>query len=158
MYANTVRYGFSQRFRVPAEKAFAWTIDFRPDDFSRMGERGSREIRPISEGTLLLTDTTFTKGKQVRKAKLINIYPDLLLYLNTHVGGPFRNSQFMYRFLPLGKKASRLDFSGHLVVYSRRPLRSKAIARIAEEERTTDSKIWKHLARAMERDLAPEIE
>ena len=153
MFANTVSYHFSQRFRVPAEKAFEWTIDFRPDDFSRMGERGSRKVQPISEGTLLLTDTTFPKGKPVRKPKLINIYPDLLLYLNTHVGGPFRNSQFMYRFTPLGRNRSRLDFSGHLVVYSRKPLKPKEIARIAEEERKTDSGIWRHLARAMERDL-----
>jgi len=153
MYASTARYRFSQRFRVPTKKAFAWTVDFRPDDFARMGEKGSRKIRRISEDTYLLIDTTYVKGKPVRKPKLINVYPDTLMYLNTHVGGPFKNSQFVYRFTPLGKDASRLDFAGHLVVYSPKPLSRGAIARIAEEERRGDSEIWRHLARAMERDF-----
>ena len=153
MYASTARYRFSQRFRVPAEKAFAWTIDFRPDDFATMGEKGSRRIERISEGTYLLTDTKYVKGKVVRKPKLINIHPHLLTYLNTHVGGPTKNSQFVYRFLPLGKRASRLDFSGHVVVYSRRPMSRRSIARIAKEERQADSGVWRHLAKAMEQDL-----
>jgi hypothetical protein len=151
-----VRYHFSQRFRVPVKKAFAWTIDFRPDDIARMGEKGNRKIEPISEGTFLLTDTTYANGRPVAKPKLINVYPDLLMYLNTHVGGPFRNSQFVYQFTPVGKGMSQLDFAGHLVLYTRKPLGKRALAKIAESERRVDSEAWKHLARAMEQDLASE--
>jgi hypothetical protein len=56
--ALEVRYHFSQRFAVSAEKAFDWCTDFDPKDHVLMGdENAERQIIQITEGTLILKDT-----------------------------------------------------------------------------------------------------
>jgi hypothetical protein len=37
----TIRYHFSQRFPVSAQKAFEWCTDFDPKDHTLMGEIGA---------------------------------------------------------------------------------------------------------------------
>jgi hypothetical protein len=148
-----VRYSFSQKFSVPVEEAFRWSIDYDPDDFSLMGQEGTRKINKLTEDTFILEDARRTPEGILAKTRLIRIDPDRRSFSNTHITGPTLHSQFWYEFFPEGKKASRLDFTGLLLYPSDRKLTKKEVARIAAKEVKTDSLIWKHLAKAMKADL-----
>ncbi len=53
-----VRYSFSQRFSVPVEKSFAWSLDYDPNDFALMGLDGRRKIKKLADDTFILQDTS----------------------------------------------------------------------------------------------------
>ena len=148
-----VRYTFSQRFSVPVEEAFRWSVDYDPDDFSLMGQEGTRKINKLTEDTFILEDARKTPEGVVEKTRLIRINPEKRSFSNTHITGPTLHSQFWYEFFPQGKRASRLEFTGMLLYPSDKKLTKKEVSRIAAEEVKTDSAIWKHLAKAMEADL-----
>jgi hypothetical protein len=153
MVLVAVRYKFRQRFKVPVEEAFSWSIDYDPDDFSLMGQEGTRKINRLSEDTFVLEDARRTPEGIVQKTRLIRINPDRRSFSNTHISGPTLHSQFWYEFFPEGKKASRLDFTGLLLYPSERKLSKGEVAKIAAAETKGDSAIWKHLAKAMEAEL-----
>lgn len=148
-----VRYTFSQKFSVPVDEAFRWSIDYDPDDFSLMGQEGTRKINKLSEDTFILEDARKTAEGLVAKTRLIRINPERRSFTNTHISGPTLHSQFWYEFFPEGKRASRLDFTGLLLYPSDKKLTKQEVASIAAGEKKTDSAIWKHLAKAMEADL-----
>jgi hypothetical protein len=148
-----VRYTFSQRFSVPVEGAFRWSVDYDPDDFSLMGEEGTRKINKLTEDTFILEDARRTPQGVVEKTRLIRINPKRRSFSNTHITGPTLHSQFWYEFFSEGKRASRLKFTGLLLYPSDGKLTRKDVAVLAAAERKADSTIWKHLAKAMEADL-----
>lgn len=149
----SVRYKFSQHFPVRADKAFDWCTDYQPSDLSLMNESGERRIKKIADDTVLLTETTHAKGHEIRKTKLVRLNRADLSWTNTHVSGPNLHSQFLYRIAPGGKQASILHFTGLLICYSDRALNSFKLREIANNERRTDSKAWRYLAKAMKKDL-----
>lgn len=102
---------------MPAEDAFKWCTDYRENDFSLMGIKGSRQIRKVSDGVVILTDTIFSNGKTVTKKKLVRIDAKKFFWSNTHLAGPNRHSQFLYQIIPIGQK-SKLEFIGLQVNYS----------------------------------------
>ncbi len=68
--ALAVRYYFSQRFAVSAQRAFEWCIDFDPKDHSLMGDANAkRQISHITEDTIILTDVFLFVIRHFRKAK-----------------------------------------------------------------------------------------
>jgi len=148
-----IRYSFTQKFSVPVEEAFRWAIDYDPGDFSLMGQEGRRKINKLSDDTFVLEDARKTEQGWVEKTRLIRINPERHSFTNTHISGPTLHSQFWYEFFPEGKKGSRLDFTGLLLYPSEKKLSSQEVAKMAEDERKGDSKIWKNLAKAMEADL-----
>ena len=148
-----IRYSFTQKFSVPVEEAFRWAIDYDPGDFSLMGQEGRRKINKLSDDTFVLEDARKTEQGWVEKTRLIRINPERHSFTNTHISGPTLHSQFWYEFFPEGKKGSRLDFTGLLLYPSEKRLSSQEVAKMAEDERKGDSKIWKNLAKAMEADL-----
>jgi len=148
-----IRYSFTQKFSVPVEEAFRWSIDYDPGDFSLMGQEGRRKINKLSDDTFVLEDARKTEQGWVEKTRLIRINPERHSFTNTHISGPTLHSQFWYEFFPEGKKGSRLDFTGLLLYPSEKKLSSQEVAKMAEDERKGDSKIWKNLAKAMEADL-----
>jgi len=148
-----IRYSFSQKFSVPVEEAFRWSVDYDPDDLSLMGQEGTRKINKLSEDTFILVDSRKTVEGWVEKTRLIRINPERRSYSNTHISGPTLHSQFWYEFFPEGKRRSRLDFTGLLLYPSEKRLSPGEVAKMAAEERKGDSKIWKNLAKAMEADL-----
>jgi hypothetical protein len=148
-----VRYSFTQKFSVPVEEAFSWALDYDPDDFSLMGIDGRRKINKLSEDTFILEDSRRTEKGWVEKTRLIRINPERRSYSNTHISGPTLHSQFWYEFFPEGKRASRLLFTGLLLIPSEGKLSPAEVSKIAAEEKRGDSKIWKNLAKAMEADL-----
>ncbi len=149
----TVEFEFSQRFKVPAREAYAWATDYRPDDWTLMGRRGRRRIDRVCDNTLVLTDTVEAPGGQrVTKKRHIRLYPERLTWINTHLSGPNRHSQFLYEITPDGRSASRLRFTGR-EVRKAGPMTARQIAALAADERKADAALWKRLARAMEADL-----
>lgn len=154
MVLNPIRYSFVQRFSVPVEDAFRWSLDYDSDDFALMGVEGRRKINKLADDTFILEDGRRTEKGWVEKTRLIRINPDRHSFSNTHIGGPTLHSQFWYEFLPEGRGRSRLEFTGLLLYPSEKKLPSEQAARIAAEEKKGDSKIWKNLAKAMESDYA----
>jgi len=148
-----VRYSFSQRFSVPAEEAFRWSIDYDRNDFSLIGFEGRRKVKKLAEDAFILEDARKTDDGWVEKTRLVRINPERRSFTNTHIGGPTLHSQFWYEFFAEGKGGSRLVFTGLLLYPSEKRLSSGQVAKIAAAERKGDSKIWKNLAKAMEADL-----
>jgi hypothetical protein len=151
MESYPVRYRFSQTFDVPAETAFRWCLDYRPDDWKKMGKNGTRKIRRINEDTIILTDTVAADSGPVTKRRLVRMNSDRLAWTNTHVGGPNKHSQFWYQIVALGKNRSRLDFTALQVNYGKRPT-AKMIATMARDLKADDSGMWVLLAREMSKD------
>lgn len=148
-----VRYSFMQKFSVPVEEAFRWSIDYDPDDFSLIGLEGRRKVTKLSEDTFILDDARKTDDGWVEKTRLVRIDPERRRFTNTHIGGPTLHSQFWYEFFPEGRGKSRLEFTALLLCPYEKELSSKEVAKMAAAERKGDSQIWKNLARAMEADL-----
>ena len=150
----SARYRFSQRFRVPAGKSYNWCTDYQPDDISLMGMNGKRSIRHISENAVVLTDRIYLDGGTISKQRLVLLYPERLSWINTHLAGPNKHSQFLYEIIPEGKDASRLDFTGFQISYEPTgKVSPEMIESLANKLREEDSNAWKRLASAMERDL-----
>jgi len=145
-----VRYSFTQKFSVPVEEAFRWSIDYDPDDFSLIGFEGRRKVKKLSEDAFILEDARKTDDGWVEKTRLVRINPERRSFTNTHISGPTLHSQFWYEFFPEGKGGSRLEFTGLLLYPSEKRLSSEQVAKMAAEERKGDSKNWKNLAKAME--------
>ena len=117
-----VRYSFSQRFSVPVEKSFAWSLDYDPKDFTLMGLDGRRKIKKLADDTFILEDTRRTDRGLVKKTRLIRINHERRAFTNTHIAGPTPHSQFWYEFFPEKDGGSRLDFTGLFLVPSKKKL------------------------------------
>jgi hypothetical protein len=150
-----LRYGFSQTFGVSAEAAYRWCTDYQPDDWARMGEKGTRDIEWLNEDTVILTDTVMGLEGKTTKQRLVRLYPERLAWTNTHLAGPNRHSQFWYQVTPVGQRASRLDFTGLQINYGRAPSAARIAAR-ARKLADEDSKAWILLAKEMKKDLRRE--
>ena len=153
MAINSVRYRFTQKFAVPVEEAFRWSIDYDPNDYSRMGLEGKRKIKWLSEDAVILEDTRPGEKGPVTKKRLIRIDPEKRSFTNTHIESPTPHSQFWYEFLPEKGGGSRLEFTGLLLLPSKKKLSEAEVAKMAAAERKGDSRIWVNLAKAMESDL-----
>jgi hypothetical protein len=149
----SVNFEFVQRFKVPAKAAYAWATDYRPEDHELLGWRGRRKIDRICNDTLILTDTVQKAGGgRVTKKRHVRLYPERLTWINTHISGPNRHSQFLYEITPEGRNSSRLRFTGR-EIRKAEPTSARQLAALVAEERKEDSALWKRLARAMEADL-----
>jgi hypothetical protein len=149
----SIRYSFSQRFSVPARKAYKWCTDYNPEDHALMGdEAAERQITHIAESTIILTDIFHTSSGPVEKQKLVQLYPDRLRWISTHLTGPNRYSQFIYEISAEGNSASRLYFTALHLEYEKK-LDSEGIKSLADKLKEEDSKAWKLLAKAMTKEL-----
>jgi hypothetical protein len=147
-----VRYHFSQQFSSLAKKAFDWCTSFDSKDPELMGggENSSRQVIPITETTIILKDTFHLPTGTVEKQKLVQLYPEQLTWVSTHLSGPNRHSQFLYVISPKGRNASVLDFYANHLEYT-----ENADARLlAKQLCKEDATLWKLLAKAMEKELS----
>ena len=150
---NSIRYHFSQCFNVPALKAHKWCTNYDPQDHALMQVNSKREILHISENTIVLTDKYRNKNKSVMRQKLVCLYPNQLSWTNTHLTGPNKYSQYLYRIVPESKMTCRLERASLQVEYSnRKRFNKKEIELVAEKLRNEDSAAWKLLAAEMERE------
>ena len=147
--ALAVRYYFSQRFAVSAQRAFEWCIDFDPKDHSLMGNANSkRRISHITEYTIILTDVFPSSSGTLEKQKLVQLYPNRLSWTSTHLTGPNKYSQFLYKITAEGKGFSALNFTALHIEYD-----EKADAKLlADQLCKEDAAAWKLLAKAMEEE------
>jgi len=148
-------YRFTVSLPASAEAAYRWATDYQPDDPARMGEVGRRRIERLADGALILTDTVRTAHGTVTKSRLVRLRPRARSWTNTHLAGPFRHSQFLYRILPRGPRRSTLEFIGLQVERSPRALSAQDLARRARTVARGDAATWRRLVRAMEADLGP---
>ena len=146
-------YRFSTRLPASAAAAYRWATDYAPDDPARMGQDGRRRIEIVAPGTILLTDTIRKDGRTVTKTRLVRLRPRDRAWTNTHVGGPTRHSQFIYRIVPRGPRRSTLEFVGLQVEHAPRPLSAAQLARRAREVAREDAATWRRLARIMALEL-----
>ena len=150
----SIRYRFSQRFSVPARKAYKWCTDYGPDDHALMGdEAAERQITRVTDTTIILTDIFHTSSGPVEKQKLVQLYPDRLCWVSTHLTGPNRYSQFIYEISAEGNSASHLDFTALHLEYERKKLDSDGAKSLADKLKKEDSAAWKLLAKAMVKEL-----
>ncbi len=148
-----IRYHFSQRFPVSARKAYLWCTDYRNEDHALMGDAtAERHITRVTDATMLLIDIFHTGKGNVEKQKIVQLYPDRLLWVSTHLNGPHKYSQFIYEISAEGDSASRLDFTALHLEYSEN-LDSDTIKLLAEKLREEDAAAWKLLAEAMAKEL-----
>ena len=156
MVTISLRYQFRQPLRASAPKAYAWCTDFRPSDAEIFADRRIRSVRRLAADALILTEVTSPAGRKVRIRRLVRLFPEERAWTNTHLDGPYRNSQFWYRIVPDGPRRSHLEFHGlRLETHPRAPAPSE-IVRLAEANRRSDAATWRRkLAPALARDLRP---
>jgi hypothetical protein len=141
-----VRYHFRQSFAVPAQEAFNWCTGFDAQDHALMGEEGvERHITCLTESTIILEDVFCSDADKVEKEKLVQLYPDQLFWVSTHLTGPNKFSQFLYRISPQSKASSVLDFTGLHLDYNEKEDAQSLANRLRQE----DANAWKLLAKAM---------
>jgi len=151
----SIRYRFSQRFNVPALKAYKWCTDYSPEDHALMGdEEAERQITRLTNSTIILTDTFHTSRGPVEKKKLVQLYPDRLSWVSTHLTGPNKHSQFIYEISAEGNDASRLDFTAMHLEYEKEKPSIVDVKMLADKLREEDSAAWKLLASAMTKELS----
>ena len=151
---HTIRYSFSQRFRVPATEAYRWCTDYDPQDNALMHENARREIQQISEGTIILTDTYDDQNVVTSKQRLVHLYPERLSWTSTHLTGPNKHSQFLYEIIPVAENLSHLNFAGlHIEYCDSRSPNKQGIGKLASRLRKEDSSAWRLLAKEMEREI-----
>ena len=148
---TTVRYHFRQHFPVAAQTAFDWCTDFSPEDQRLKGYRNSeREIAKVANDSIILKDTLRTSAVIVEKQKLVQLYPNQLSWVATHLTGPNKYSQFLYKISSDGKGGSFLDFTALHLEYDSKEDAETLAARLCQ----ADSNAWKLLAQAMEKEFA----
>ena len=148
---TSINYHFSQLFRLPANLAYEWCTNFHQSDLELMHERGKRRIEKLTNDTYILTDTFYLKRGTISKKKLVRLHLSQMAWTNTYLAGPKKYSQFLYKIVPVGKNRSRLDFVG-LQLEPQVMTRMQAAA-FALKVRKEDSRSWRLLARAMEKEL-----
>lgn len=144
-----VRYYFSQRFAVPAQKAFDWCINFDPKDHLLMGDANAkRQISYITPDTIILTDVFLSPSGSIEKQKLVQLYPNRLSWTSTHLTGPNKYSQFLYRITAEGKGFSALNFTGLHIEYDEK-VEAKLLADTLCKK---DAAVWKLLAKEIDEE------
>jgi len=148
--ALVVRYYFSQRFAVSAKRAFEWCTDFDPKDHLLMGDANAkRQISHITDDSIILKDIFVSSSGVVEKEKLVQLYPNRLSWTSTHLTGPNKYSQFLYKITAEGKGFSTLNFTGLHIEYDEKADAKLLAGQLCKE----DAAAWKLLAKVMEKDL-----
>jgi hypothetical protein len=155
-----VTYQFTKPLAAPRDRAYAWATDYRPSDFRIARFSGTRQVDWLAENLVLLTDTfredpfNATRGAPTVKVKLVHLYPTRWSWTATHLSGPARYSQFLYRLSAHGPAASALHFMGSQVEeVDHAPDRAALLAR-GRELRREDSGLWDRLSAALAKELA----
>ena len=117
-------------------------------------QNATRDVRQVSEDTILLNDTYTVGGERVTKQKLVCLYPDRLTWTSTHVTGPNKYSQFLYEITPETDRTCRLTFTALFLDYNiEKRGDEKETALFIKKLEKMDSEKWKLLAKEMENEL-----
>lgn len=160
MTLQRVNYQFSVRLPVSADRAYRWATDYRAGDLELMGFQARRKVQVLAKDSVMLTDSFdadpfgVVPGARVVKEKLVHLFPKERSWTSTHVSGPTIHSQFLYRIVPLGGRASKLLYTGVQVDQVKRACTPAVLAKRARELRRIDSRSWRRMAKVMGRDYA----
>jgi hypothetical protein len=69
-----------------------------------------RQVTHLTDSTLILNEIFHTNSGDIEKQKLVHLYPDRLSWVSTHLTGPNKYSQFIYKITAEGNNASSLNF------------------------------------------------
>jgi hypothetical protein len=145
----SVRYHFTQRFVVSAQEAFDWCTDFNSQDNMLMGDKmAERQITHLADGAIILKDTFNSVAGTIEKQKLVNLYPEQYKWTSTHLAGPNKHSQFLYKITPQSKNASFLTFTAFHLEYNEKENAELLAERLCKE----DAYAWQLLTAAMPED------
>jgi hypothetical protein len=151
---HAIRYNFSQSFAVPARKAYLWCTAFAPEDPALMGEENvKRQARHLTDSTVVLKEVFHTSSGDIEKKKLVQLYPERLSWVSTHLTGPNKYSQFIYEISVEGNNASCLNFTALHLEHEKEIMTKADVKLLADKLCKYDSKVWKLLAKAMEKEL-----
>jgi hypothetical protein len=151
---TTIRYHFSQGFAVSAHDAYIWCTDFTPQDNALMGEDNvKRQVIRLTYNTVVLKEVFQTNSGNIEKHKLVQLYPERLSWISTHLTGPNKYSQFIYEISAEGNNASRLNFMAAHMLNEKEIIIESDSKLLANELCNYDSKIWILFAKAMEKEL-----
>jgi hypothetical protein len=115
-----------------------------------MGDEGvERQVTSVAKSTIILKDIFHATTGTIEKEKLVQVYPDQLSWVSTHLTGPNKYSQFLYRISLEAKEASILDFTGLHLDYAAKTDAKELAERLCME----DAAAWNLLAKAMEKEL-----
>jgi hypothetical protein len=160
MPLQRVTYQFDTRLPVSRARAFRWATDFGPNDLQLAGLKCVRKVERLATDLVLLTDTfaadpfSSRRGARTVKTKLVHIYPDQWAWTSTHVSGPAKFSQFLYRLTPRGPAACTLTFTGSQVERVDRAPTPASLERRARELRREDSGLWAQFSALIAQDSA----
>jgi hypothetical protein len=119
-----------------------------------MGENAAeRQITRLTDTTIILTDIFQTRNGRVEKQKLVQLYPERLSWISTHLTGPNKYSQFIYEISAESDDAYHLDFTALHLEHEKENLDSEKIKSLADKLKEEDSAAWKRLAKAMAKEL-----
>ncbi len=110
-----------------------------------------REVMWLTDSTVFVKDTLPTNDGEVETQKLVQLYPDRLTWVSTHLSGLNKYSQFIYEISAKGDCASQLDFNA-LHIEHQENIAEKSVKLMAEKLCKTDSNVWKLLSEAMEKE------
>jgi len=143
----TIRYHLFNSLRFCPDSV-NWCTDYDPKDYGLMVKRELSGRSPISP-TAPYSSMIFSIPPRGEKQKLVNLYPDTLSWVSTHLTGPNQYSQFIYIISPNGNDASSLDFTGLHIDYSSTTANPVDVAILTNRLCTEDANAWKRLAKAM---------
>jgi hypothetical protein len=150
-----IDYRFRQRFRVPARRAYDWATGFSESDWTIAGIDGERQVVRISPTQVRLTDRIRASGEPgATKVRMVQLYPDELSWVSTHIEGPCLHSQFRYSISADSPRASHLTFRGRELRWEARRSDPARVERLRASLKDEDARLWRSFAKAMELDLA----
>jgi hypothetical protein len=148
-----VSYDFCQHFNISAHRVYKWCPDFTSRDHALMGENMiERQVTHLTDTTVILKETIHTNEGTVEKQKLVQLYPNRLCWISTHLTGPNKYSQFIYEVTAEGKSASWLNFTALHMEHEEETHKENADL-LAKKLCDYDSNVWKLLSQAMEKEL-----
>jgi hypothetical protein len=112
-----------------------------------------RQVTHLTDSTLILNEIFHTNSGDIEKQKLVHLYPDRLSWVSTHLTGPNKYSQFIYKITAEGNNASSLNFVALHIEHEKEAMTKTDIKLLADKLCEYDSKAWKLLAKTMEKEL-----
>ncbi len=117
-------------------------------------EKVTRETKSIAKEVIILIDTYSGSSENLAKQRLVCLYAERLSWTSTHLVGPNKHPQFLYRIVPEEKTSCHLIFIGLNLEYGLKETTSrKQTEHIARNQTRIDSAAEEKLAAELEEEL-----
>jgi hypothetical protein len=100
-----------------------------------MGDKmAERQITHLADGVLILKDSFNSVAGTIEKQKLVHLYPDQYRWTSTHLAGPNKHSQFLYKITSQSKNTSFLTFKALHLEYNQKEDAKLLAGRLCKED------------------------